>query len=123
MDHQAAAQQPAQYYPPQDAHWQQEKVDQLQQQTYEPYQLHPNDVVQPPRSTILSVTRGVALSVLAVIVFLLLIVIGLSAGLGVSQRDLHQVKGELEAAQAAFSSVATMYASNPTAERPVDVQS
>jgi hypothetical protein len=38
-----------------------------------------------------------------VVVFLLIAVIGLSAGLGVSQRDLGQVKGDLRAAQDALS--------------------
>ncbi|KAK4150425.1 hypothetical protein C8A00DRAFT_18036 [Chaetomidium leptoderma] len=99
MDAHQATQHPAQYphdNPP-------EKAAQFQQ-AYEPY--HP----QHPSATgptVLNITRRVALGVLAVIVLLLLAVIGLGAGLGVSQRDLHQVKGDLEVAQAVLSSVVT----------------
>jgi hypothetical protein len=109
MDHHNAAQQPAQYYQLQEA--QQEKADRLQhqQQAYEPYQPHHSDTGPAAGPTILSVTRGVALGVVAVTLFLLLTVIGLSAGLGVSQRDLRQVKSELGAVQAALSSVVAMY--------------
>jgi hypothetical protein len=119
MDHQAAAQQPAQYYPLQEA--QQEKVDQLQhqQQAYEPYPPHHSDTGPAPGPTILSVTRGVALGAVAAIIFLLLAVIGLGAGLGVSQRDLRQVKGELGAAQAALSSAVAKYVLVPKPGRLV----
>ncbi|EAQ85555.1 hypothetical protein CHGG_09569 [Chaetomium globosum CBS 148.51] len=101
MDQHQAAQQPAQYYALPDA--QQEKTGQFQyQQAYE-LQQHHNTNSPASGPTMLSVTRGVALSVVGVIVFLLVTVIGLSAGLGVSQRDLQQVKGDLEAAQAVLS--------------------
>lgn len=102
MDQHQAAQQPAQYYALPDA--QQEKGGQFQyQQAYEPQQHHNDANPSTSGPTVLNVTRGVALSVMGVIVFLLVAVIGLSAGLGVSQRDLQQVKGDLEAAQAVLS--------------------
>lgn len=102
MDQHQTAQQPAQYYALPDA--QQEKAGQFQyQQAYEPQQHHNDPNPPAPGPTVLNVTRGVALSVVGVIGFLLIAVIGLSAGLGVSQRDLQQVKGDLEAAQAVLS--------------------
>jgi hypothetical protein len=117
MDHQQPVQQPLQqqqYYPIPET--QREKIEQLQYQqaAFDPYYVQPtlagpdlNAGNGPPTGsghTVLSVTRGVALSVLAAIVLLLLLVIGLSAGLGVSQRDLNQVKGDLAVVQAALSS-------------------
>jgi hypothetical protein len=86
--------------------------DHQQQQPYEPYQPYPgSDAGSTPTSgpTILSVTRGVALCVVGVILVLFLTVVGLGAGLGVSQRDLQQVKGDLAAVQAVLSSAAAAY--------------
>ncbi|KAK3361377.1 hypothetical protein B0T24DRAFT_641485 [Lasiosphaeria ovina] len=49
--------------------------------------------------------RSVVLGVLAVIAILFLAVIGLGAGLGVSQRDLSQAKSDLKVAEAVASAV------------------
>ncbi|KAK0710319.1 hypothetical protein B0T26DRAFT_836585 [Lasiosphaeria miniovina] len=49
--------------------------------------------------------RSVVLGVLALIAFLFLAVIGLGAGLGVSQRDLSQAKSDLKVAEAVASAV------------------
>ncbi|KAK4236797.1 hypothetical protein C8A03DRAFT_45253 [Achaetomium macrosporum] len=113
MDQQQPVQQPSQYYPIQEVP--REKVEQLQYQqaAFDPYYVQPPladaaaNANGPPAGsgpTVVSVTRGVALGVLSAIVLLLLLVIGLSAGLGVSQRDLHQVQGDLAVVQAALSS-------------------
>ncbi len=83
-----------------------------QQPPYEPYRPYPGSdagSAPTPGPTILSVTRGVALSVVAVILLLFLAVVGLGAGLGVSQRDLRQAKGDLAAAQAVLSSASAAY--------------
>ena len=112
-------QQPAQYHPLQDAPHDKAQRFQDHQPPYEPYQPPHSDVDDGPAPatgpTLLSVSRAVALTVLAVVLFLLVAVIGLSAGLGVSQRDLRQVKGDLEAAQAVLSFASTGYVliSNP----------
>ena len=114
-------QQPAQYHPLQDAPHEKGQRFQDHQPPYEPYQPPHSDVDDGPAPatgpTLLSVSRAVALAAVAVILFLLLTVIGLSAGLGVSQRDLRQVKGDLEAAQAVLSFASTGYVlfSNPNA--------
>jgi len=101
MDTHNTMQQPAQYHHLQDAPH--DKAEQFHQPAYEPYQPHHSDVPQGAGPTVLSVTRGVALAAIGLILFLLLAVVGLSAGLGVSQRDLSQAKTGLEAAQAALS--------------------
>ncbi len=106
MDPQQPMQQPTQYYQLQDAA--QEKTEPFlhqQQPYYQPYQA---DGTVPAAAssgdTILSVKRSLALVVCAVLAFLFLAVIGLSAGLGVSQRDLHQAKSDLDMTQAMLSS-------------------
>ncbi len=106
-------QQPAQYHPLQDAPHEKAQRFQDHQPPYEPYQPTHSDVddghAPATGPTLLSVSRAVALTAVAVILLLLLTVIGLSAGLGVSQRDLRQVKGDLEAAQAVLSFASTGY--------------
>lgn len=102
-----STQRPPDYYQPQEGA--QAKGGHLQDQQhayqgYEPYPGNANPPPPPSGPTILNITRGVALGVLALTVFLLVAAIGLGAGLGVSQRDLQQAKGDLEVVQAAFSS-------------------
>ncbi|KAL2168952.1 hypothetical protein VTG60DRAFT_6594 [Thermothelomyces hinnuleus] len=111
---------PAQYVPLSDA--QQDKAAPLYHQQYQPayyapYQQPQTGETSAPATspTVLTVTRRVGLTVLGVIVFLLVAVIGLSAGLGVSQRDLRQVKSDLEAAQAVLSSVGVLTQGVPDA--------
>lgn len=102
-----------QYYHAQDAH--QEKVDQFQhhQQWYQPepyksFQTEANGpVAASPQATVLSVTRRTAIGTLAVLAFLVLAVVGLSAGLGVSQRDLHQARGDLQAVLSSAAAAAS----------------
>ncbi|KAK0744538.1 hypothetical protein B0T21DRAFT_89633 [Apiosordaria backusii] len=53
--------------------------------------------------TILSVKRSLALATVGVIVFLCLAVIGLSAGLGISQRHLTQTKSELQSLESSLA--------------------
>ncbi|KAK4173060.1 hypothetical protein QBC36DRAFT_336574 [Triangularia setosa] len=50
-------------------------------------------------SPIISLKRSLALAIVGVMVFLFLAVIGLSAGLGISQRHLTQAKSELQSLQ------------------------
>ncbi|KAL2158798.1 hypothetical protein VTH06DRAFT_3990 [Thermothelomyces fergusii] len=111
---------PGQYVPLSDGH--QDKAPSLYQQHYQsayyaPYeQSHTAETSTPQTGpTVLAVTRRFGLTVLGVIVFLLLAVIGLSAGLGVSQRDLQQVKSDLEAAQAVLSSAGILTDGAPDA--------
>lgn len=107
-------QQPTQYHQLQDGP--REKTEHFlhQQQPDQPYQPYHGDagsLAAPSSGTILSVKRSIALGVIAVLGFLLLAVIGLSAGLGVSQRGLHQAQSDLDMAQAALSSaIAAGYA-------------
>jgi hypothetical protein len=93
-------------YPPQPLH----DKNQYQQFGYESYP--PNQEIVPPPGkgpTVLTVTRAVALSVLAALIFLALAVVGLSAGLGISQRDLTRVKSDLHAAELALSSAGSLW--------------
>lgn len=99
---------PEQYIPLSDVS--QDKASSLYQQQYQqayyaPYQQPQTTEASAPVTgpTILTVTRRFGLIVLGVIVFLFAAVIGLGAGLGVSQRDLRQVKSDLETAQALLS--------------------
>lgn len=71
-----------------------------------PYQQHhpPAFSPEPPAgSSVLRVKRITAIGVLGALVVLFLLVIGLSAGLGVSQRNLGQTKSDLQIAQAAMA--------------------
>ncbi|KAL2173293.1 uncharacterized protein P884DRAFT_252168 [Thermothelomyces heterothallicus CBS 202.75] len=112
---------PAQYGPLSDAR--QDKAAPLYQQQYQPaayyvpYQQPQTGETSAPATgpTVLTVTRRVGLTVLGVVVFLLVAAIGLSTGLGVSQRDLRQVKSDLEAAQAVLSSVGALTQGVPDA--------
>ncbi|KXX75058.1 hypothetical protein MMYC01_207768 [Madurella mycetomatis] len=105
MDPYQTVQQQEQYYQLQDVPGEKVAPFQYQQQAFQPYRTDASGSdATTSTNTILNVKRSVALGVLAVIVLLSLAVIGLSAGLGVSQRDLRQVKGDLEVAQAIFSS-------------------
>ncbi|KAH6618390.1 hypothetical protein B0J18DRAFT_277862 [Chaetomium sp. MPI-SDFR-AT-0129] len=102
--------QPAPYHHLADAHQEKAAQFQYQQPVYEQY-----GAQEPPRGaatepTILSITRGVALAAIGVVIFLLVTVIGLSAGLGVSQRDLHQAQSDLGVAQSALSSASAALA-------------
>lgn len=96
--------QPAPYHHLGDA--QQEKAAQFQYQqpVYEQYGAQEQPKAAATGPTILNITRGVALAAVGVVIFLLITVIGLSAGLGVSQRDLHQAQSDLGVAQSALSS-------------------
>jgi hypothetical protein len=108
MEHQQGAQQqPLHYYPVQDGAPEKGQQFQYQQPVYEPYSAQTPtapSATMGPGPTVLSVTRRVALGVLAALVVLLIAVIGLSAGLGVSQRNLHQAQSDLQVAQSALSS-------------------
>lgn len=53
--------------------------------------------------TLLTVKRSIALAVLGTLALLLATVIGLAAGLGVSQKNLHDAKNDLKMAQANIS--------------------
>lgn len=107
MDPYQTVQQQDQYYQLQDVPEEKVAPFQHQQQAFQPYRTDASGSdATTPANTILNVKRSVALGVLAVIVLLSLAVIGLSAGLGISQRDLRQAKGDLETVQAIFSSVA-----------------
>lgn len=105
-----AAQQPVQYYQLQEPPHEKAIPSQYPRPTYEPYQPQHSDVNALPASSpeprTVGVRRGIALTALAAVVFLLIAVIGLSAGLGVSQRDLHQAKADLATVQAALSAAA-----------------
>lgn len=70
-----------------------------------PYQHHaPAYSLEPPASPpVLSVKRSTVFGVLGILIVLFLLVIGLSAGLGVSQRNLGQTKTDLQIAQAAVA--------------------
>lgn len=80
----------------------QQHLPQYQQSTFEPSQSP--TTTKPAGATILSVKRSVALATLAVLVFLFLTVIGLSAGLGVSQHNYRQAKTDLDAVEALINS-------------------
>lgn len=74
------------------------------QTPYQPYQPTDSPATAPSTGTILNVKRSVGLGVVAALVFLLLAVIGLSAGLGISQRELQRARSDLDTVQAMFSS-------------------
>ncbi|GAB1315336.1 hypothetical protein MFIFM68171_05546 [Madurella fahalii] len=119
MDPYQTAQPQDQYYQLQDVP--QEKVApfQDQQRAYQPYPTDASGLdVTTSANTVLNVKRSIALGTLAVIVFLFLAVIGLSAGLGVSQRDLRQAKGDLETVQAIFSSAVAAGAATTVSHTP-----
>ncbi|KAK3342221.1 hypothetical protein B0H65DRAFT_428763 [Neurospora tetraspora] len=54
-------------------------------------------------STLLTVKRSIALAVVGTLALLLATVIGLAAGLGVSQKNLHDAKNDLKLAQASIT--------------------
>ncbi|KAK4168369.1 hypothetical protein QBC43DRAFT_254111 [Cladorrhinum sp. PSN259] len=99
MDHQQHVQQPGYHelqgekaaqhmLPPQYA--------QAHQQAIPSYHAESSGPSQSSSGTLLTIKRSVALSILGAIVLLLLLVIGLSAGLGVSQNKLNRANDNIE---------------------------
>ncbi|KAK3493068.1 uncharacterized protein B0T23DRAFT_155278 [Neurospora hispaniola] len=65
-------------------------------------------------STLLTVKRSIALAVIGTLALLLATVIGLAAGLGVSQKNLHDAKNNLKLAQASITAGLGAITSSPT---------
>ena len=66
-------------------------------------------------ATILNIKRGIALAILAALLVLVACVIGLAAGLGVSQNNLGRSRADLDLARAALSSASLLaYAFPPS---------
>ncbi|KAK3380809.1 hypothetical protein B0H63DRAFT_560655 [Podospora didyma] len=119
--HMMEQQPPSQYYQLQDVppvppekgplpaaqYEQQYQQQQPYEQSYQPYRppySHTNPAASTaPSSSEVPIKRSIALIFLAVTALLFLCVIGLSAGLGVSQRNLQQAKSDLSSVEAIVS--------------------